>query len=195
MKPVLMLCLLTASAVNAVCQQGAPQSSNGGSAVSTASEVPQRKISAEKEAKIRKLLTLSGVQELAQTSMAGTEKSMRPLLASSLPPGEYRERLIDLFLERFHQKATIDKLVELVIPAYDKYFSDEELTAVLAFYQTPIGRKTLSVTPKIVAEVQDKGREWGSEMGKQSMAEVLEEHPDLKSALNEAAQKAARPAQ
>jgi hypothetical protein len=146
----------------------------------------RRQVSPSKEAKIRELLALTGVQETVKVSMDGMQKSMRPLLSNSLPPGEYREQLIDLFLQRFREKATPTVMIDMIIPTYDKYFSDEELGSLLAFYKTPVGSKALAVLPKVVAEAQENGRVWGRELGKQSMAEVLDEHPDLKKALEEA---------
>ena len=151
--------------------------------------VAPKKVSASKEAKIRELLDLTGVRETVTVTMNGMEKSMRPLLTSSLPPGDYREQLIDLFIKKFREKATPEKMVDLVIPTYDKYFTEEELTTVISFYKTPVGSKALSVLPKIVAEAQEKGQAMGRELGKQSMEEVLTEHPELKKALEEAAQK------
>ncbi len=46
--------------------------------------------------------------------------------------------------------------------------------------------------PQLVAEAQAAGSKWGESIGRQSMMEVLAEHPDLKKALEESA-KAANP--
>lgn len=147
----------------------------------------QSKIDPAKEADIRSLLELTGVKAVAAQTMDGMLESVRPLLAGSLPPGEYREKLIDLFLIKFRAKADPQYLVGLAIPIYDKYFSNEEIKSLLQFYRTPLGQKTVNVLPTVAAEMQQEGKKWGEGLGRDSMREVLEENPDLARALQAAA--------
>jgi len=151
----------------------------------------QPKVDAAKEADIRSLLELTGVKAVAGQTMDGMMESIKPLLAGSLPPGEYREKLIDLFFVKFRAKADPQHLLELAIPIYDKYFSDAEIKSLLQFYRTPLGQKTIQVLPMVAAEMQQEGKKWGEGLGRDSMREVLAEHPDLAQAL-EAATKASQ---
>ena len=66
-----------------------------------------------KNAAIRHLLEITGAGDLGIQRMRGMEASIRPLLATSLPPGEYREKLIELFFVKFHGKANAEQLVKL----------------------------------------------------------------------------------
>src|SRR5215470_6661017 len=59
------------------------------------------KISPAKEAAIRRLLELAGIKNVAQRVMNDMATGMKPLLVSSLPAGAYREKLINLFYEKF----------------------------------------------------------------------------------------------
>src|SRR5215471_15900747 len=90
----------------------------------------------QKQADILRLLELTGAANLATQSMDGLEKNLRTLIADSLPAGEYRERLVDLFFEKFHAKRDMKQLLDLVVPIYDKYYSDEEIKALIQFYET-----------------------------------------------------------
>lgn len=144
------------------------------------------KIDPAKEAEIRKLMEVSGVQALTSQMMDRMTQSMKPLMANALPPGEYREKLIDLFFIKFRAKADTKLLADMAIPVYDKYFSLEELKGLIQFYQTPLGQKTISVLPRITAEMAEAGQQWGQQLGRECMQEVLSEHPDLASALEEA---------
>src|SRR6266542_2749911 len=74
-----------------------------------------------KEADIRHLLDLTGASSLMVQTMNDAETSIRPLFSNSLPPGEYREKLVDLFFEKFHSKRDPDQLLAIIIPFYDKY--------------------------------------------------------------------------
>jgi uncharacterized protein len=150
------------------------------------------KIDPEKEADIRRLMDVTGAKELMKQIMDGMGKSLKPMMVSSLPPGDYRDRLVELFFEKFQSKADTQELIEMAVAGYDRYLSDEEIKGLIAFYQTPLGRKALEVMPKLTVELQSEGVKWGQELGRQSMLEVLAEHPDLAQALA-AAGKAARP--
>jgi hypothetical protein len=113
--------------------------------------------------------------------------TIRPLVLSSLPVGEYRERLVDLFFERFQTKLTPASLLEITVPIYAKYFSRDEIDGLIQFYQTPLGQKAISVLPQVMGEAQLAGKKLGEKFGRESMMEVLQEHPDLRKAVEEAA--------
>jgi uncharacterized protein len=154
-----------------------------------ASDAPKSTIDPAKEADIRALLAVAGTDELVAQALGMTEKSIRPTMMSSLPPGDYRERLIDLFLVKVQSKMDSRRFVEMAVPVYDKYLSDQDVKDLTAFYGTPLGKKTLTVLPKMMAELQEQGTKMGEAVGRQSMEEVLAEHPDLKQALIDAAAK------
>ena|SRR5215469_2570864 len=139
-----------------------------------------------KKADIRHLLEITGAANLASQSMDEMEKTMRPLITGALPPGEYRDKLVDLFFEKFRSKRDPDQLLALIVPIYGKYFSDDDIKQLIRMYETPIGQKMLSLLPKVVAESQVTGKAWGEEIGRQCMLEVLAEHPDLQAALQNA---------
>ena len=147
------------------------------------------KIDPAKEADIRRLLAMTGAAGLGTQAMDEMEKSMRPLMTNSLPPGDYRDQLVELFFQRFHEKHSPDHLVDLMVPIYDKYYSDDEIKGLIQLYQTDLGKKMLSVLPKIMAESQAAGGRWGQELGRECMIEVLAEHPDLRKQLEAASAK------
>jgi uncharacterized protein len=173
--------------------QTPPQQSTPTSSSNSASAV-QSKIDPVKEADIHRLLDLSGTKAAMAQILEGMEKNIRPMMMNSLPPGDYRTSLVDLFFEKFqaHSKTEIQHLLDSAVPLYDKYFSDEDIKGLIQFYQTPLGVKALSVLPKLSVEMQGEGMKLGEKLGRQSMLEVLMEHPELKK-LMEDAQKTARP--
>ena len=144
------------------------------------------KIDPAKEAAIRRLLDLTGGAALASQMMDGMQKNIKPLMSDALPPGDYRDKLIDLFFERFRSKANLQQLVDLSVQLYDKYLSKDEVEGLIQFYSTPLGQKTLSVLPKMMGEMQTESMKWGQDLGAQSMLEVLSEHPELRQAMEDA---------
>jgi hypothetical protein len=196
-----MLFFLGVVSARAQSRSGAPAAAEGASQNQTApipaSSVPsagveRAKIDPAKEADIRRLMDVMGAKALIREMKDGMGKNMRSTMAGSLPPGDYRDKLVDLFIEKFQSRMDAQQFIDMAVPIYDKYLSDEEIKGLTAFYQTPLGQKTSSVLPKLTVEVQAEGTKWGQQTGRQCMLEVLSEHPELTQALA-AAGKASRP--
>jgi hypothetical protein len=186
---VLAVCLTLGSIVgNAQSTSGSAGKTPNtqGSSVSKSNATAATKIDPAKEADIRRLLDLAGTKALVVQTMDSMSKSIKPLLTNSLPPGEYREKLVDLFFAKFSAKADVEHLLDLAVPVYDKNFSHQEIRSLIEFYQTPLGQKAMATLPKVTAEMQEQGRKWGEDLGRQCMVEVLSEHPELADALNNA---------
>lgn len=186
----LPICVLMFSVVNVTAQvKDAPAPTQATSQRSPAAPVAkpvEKKLDSQKEADIRKLLDLVGTAELVEQTLQNTDKSMRPLMANAFPPGEYREKLLDLFFARFHSQMKAQSLVDLAIPIYDKYFSEDDIKGLIQFYQTPLGQKSVKTMPQLLNELSEAGRKMGEEVGRRSMLEVMAEHPELEKAMEDA---------
>jgi hypothetical protein len=147
---------------------------------------PATAIDPAKDAAIRKLFEVMGTKEAMRQVIANMSTTVKPLLESSLPAGEYRTQLIDLFFQRLQVKLRVDDLLEIAIPIYDKHFSLDDIEGLTKFYETPLGKKATSVLPQVLLEAQTAAKKLGEQMGRESMIEVLEEHPDLKKSLEDA---------
>jgi uncharacterized protein len=181
-----LLAFLVFCASNEVAAQAGKSPVKGLAAAGTAA--PQAaKIDPVKEAAIRKLFDVQGTKNIFDKTVAGMLENTRPQIAAALPPGDYKEKLVDAFLERFKQKLDATEMVNLAVPVYDKYFTKAEIDGLIAFYSTPLGKKAISVLPQVVTESQSAGMKLGEKWGQEAMTEVLEENPDLKKALEAAA--------
>jgi uncharacterized protein len=76
------------------------------------------------------------------------------------------------FWTRFEKKMDMRELLERIIPVYDKYYSLEDLKAVNAFYESPVGQKVLSTLPQVMQESMQIGQAWGESVGRQAAAEA-----------------------
>jgi hypothetical protein len=188
----LLLPFASAAAHSPSAGHKAVHASQQDSATTSPKASPASKVDTAKEADIRRLLDLVGTRALLVQGFNEMSKDMKPALANSLPAGDYREKLIDLFLAKFMAKENMQQFLDLAVPVYDRNFSHEEIRSLIEFYQTPLGQKTISVLPKLTLELQEEGRKWGENLGRQSMMAVLSEHPELADALN-AAQQASTP--
>ncbi len=126
--------------------------------------------------------------------MTSMESSIKPLMMNSLPPGDYREKLVDLFFQEFQSRADVEfpRLLDAAVPVYDKYFSDDDIKGLIRFYETVLGQKAIGLMPKVSVELQSEGTKLGETIGRDAMLKVLADHPDLKIALEDA-EKSAHP--
>jgi len=169
-----------------LAQDSQANSDNQSVAAAAKASRGQAQAQQDKQTDIRRLLEITGSGSLATQSMDQMEKTIRPMVTDALPPGEYRSKLVDLFFEKFRSKRDPANLMNLVIPIYDKYYSDEDIRGLIQLYQTPLGKKMLSTLPQVMAESQAAGTKWGEQIGRESMMEVLAEHPELQKAMTEA---------
>jgi uncharacterized protein len=165
-------------------QAPAPAPATSDSTVASASAP---KIDPAKAADIQRLIEVAGARQLLIDTMAKMQANIRPTLIKTLPSGPYREKLINLFFERLQTKMSVQQFLDMAAAAYDKYLTDDDVKALIAFYQTPLGQKTLTVLPKMAAELQAQGMRIGEEAGRESMQEVLAEHPELARSMQDAA--------
>ena len=81
----------------------------------------------------------------------------------------------DSFWDDFTKRWTeqfIDKIMERYIPIYQKYLTQKDLEDILAFYDTPIGRKMATATPGVTKDGVQMGQQLGMEIAQQMQSEI-----------------------
>ena len=63
---------------------------------------------------------------------------------------------------------------ELSYPIYHKYLTGSEITELISFYKSPIGRKTINILPDISQETLMAGQAWARGLGPKIQERVLE---------------------
>lgn len=58
-------------------------------------------------------------------------------------------------------KDVVNQMTDMLTPIYQKYLTQKELEDVLAFYESPAGKKISDVTPNITTEAIQVGQNWG----------------------------------
>ncbi len=86
--------------------------------------------------------------------------------------GQYKKTFPDVdgsFWDDFMKEVKPDDLVDLMVPIYDKYFTDDDIRQMIAFYNTPVGKKLVENLPLITQESMTVGMEWGKQIGQKVM--------------------------
>ena len=89
------------------------------------------------------------------------------------------------FQTLFAQQVDVGRLVEdLSYPVYDRFFTAGEIKDLIAFYKTPTGKKTLEVTPQLMAETMARTNERLIPVMQQIYRQIVaEEKTELKKRL------------
>jgi len=114
---------------------------------------------AAKIAKIRELINLMGTPKVAADMMKAQAATIKTLLP--FPP-----RAQDDFEKELLASLDVDELVDLIVPIYDRHFSEADVDGMLAFYRSPLGQRVTKALPEITSESQDAGKEWGQQLGR-----------------------------
>ncbi len=78
----------------------------------------------------------------------------------------------EAYWTRFREKMKADDLVELLLPIYDRYYTQEDLDGLTAFYESPLGRKVLATLPQVTQESMTVGEAWGRKKAQEVLREL-----------------------
>jgi hypothetical protein len=69
----------------------------------------------------------------------------------------------------------VDELVDMSARIYASHFTEAELKQLLAFYQTPVGRKAILEEPKALDESMASGGQWGDNLADEVIVRIRDE--------------------
>ena len=132
----------------------------------TPDSVPTNKIEdPEKISNIKKLLDITGSRNMSRkiiNQLIGSFKSEYPQVSGK-------------FWDAFIAELKPEEMVDEYIPIYSKYFTNEEIKGIITFYETPLGKKTLSVIPQISQESTAIGIKYGKQAAERALEKLKSE--------------------
>ena len=120
---------------------------------------PAGQAAEEKRRDIRRLLQLNGSGQASVQIIEQMLPDMRNIfrgLFESLPV-KSRELAVQIMEEETRRSFTAERMVEELIPVYEKYLTAEEIKSFVTFYESPAGRKFVAVMPFIIRESSGAG--------------------------------------
>lgn len=81
-------------------------------------------------------------------------------------PAEFWDRL------RSEMLLSVDDIVDMLSPVYERHLNIEDLHAVTAFYRSPAGSRLAEASPRLLQESMNIGAEWGSRLGERIMRSI-----------------------
>lgn len=122
-------------------------------------------VSASKRAKIEELLNVTGALAIGRQMSATFVNELGKAIRANNP--NVPKRVTDALPEEVDRiiAERMPALIELYVPLYDRYFTEEDLAGMIAFYKTEVGKKTIQVMPHLVRDSMQAGMQWGQSLG------------------------------
>jgi hypothetical protein len=74
--------------------------------------------------------------------------------------------------DEFAKELKAEDLITLIIPVYDKYYTEEDIDQLIVFYNSPIGKKVTETLPAISQESMIAGQAWGKQLAEKVLAKL-----------------------
>ncbi len=161
------------------CLVGIPWRANAhiSSPIPQSPPIEQPPLSAKKQALIEELLILTKQEETAnqmlEAMLVQTEKTLPQFLVDTLSKTtgltdqalqervtELSVRMVRRYRELLPQRVDIGKITTQINSSlYAKYYTSRELQGLIDFYRTPLGQKTIEITPQLSQEALQQSNE------------------------------------
>ncbi|MCL1690077.1 hypothetical protein CMU59_09685 [Elizabethkingia anophelis] len=128
----------------------------------------EQTISLAKKEKIKTFLKLTNVLEVANQVMDNMINSYQTY---------YKQVPAEYWNELKKETANTKDFEELLIPIYSKYYTENELDDIIAFYKTSTGQKVIKTMPDMTKESMQAGQVWGMKLGQKVMKKINEKYP------------------
>lgn len=117
-----------------------------------------------------RLLEMTGAQRLGEQMLDAVMNSVGQSLRQANP--NIPQRVVDIAGEtaRDLYKSEMGSLLPRIVVAYSKVLTHDEVRQMIAFYETPLGRRIIQVMPQLQQASTQAGQEWA-----QSHAPKLQE--------------------
>ena len=155
MRTLLTYLIIMLASLGAVSQQSAPSAS---AAQSTSQSLPPGAASREQILKLFNMLNVRKTTEMtmqvaAQQAKASAEQMFQQQTPNATPEQlkQFRE-MMDGIMDDTFGNMPIEKMIDVMIPVYQRHFTSSDIDSIVAFYSSPTGQKFLNELPQIVQE-------------------------------------------
>lgn len=129
------------------------------------------------------LLISSGVMMAQQSSKAVKIKQLMELTGTGKMAVQVVDQIISTtavrnpkvdpkFWEEFSKSINPEDMINLIIPVYERFYSEEDIDNMIIFYNTPTGKKMIQVLPDLTQESMRVGQQWGMKIAEDIMKKL-----------------------
>lgn len=161
MRNIAWLVLVVTLPVFAATTTAKPECGTNGASSSSQNLPPAHPVTA---AQVYQILALTGTDTVKREMLDGLlphMKQMMPYMPADV-------------VEDLRRSLGTTDFEGAMVRSFQQHLSAEDAAEIIAFYQSPAGKRMIAVMPNIL----DEGREAGSELGQQVTLEVVQRHKD-----------------
>jgi TonB family protein len=125
------------------------------------------------------LLEENQVSRASETVMRKMFDGLRPTMLKSFAELENREKILDAYERKLIAVTNSDEFHEGIVAVYAKYFNDDDVKNLMAFYSTPTGKKFNESMPQLSADLMGLGQRLAEEKLPDIFKELCREYPEL----------------
>ena len=95
--------------------------------------------------------------------------------------GQFRQTMTQIpeaFWTELDKEIDYNELLNKLLPVYDAHYTHDDIKALLAFYRSPIGQKSIRELPAIMQESSAIGRAWGEAAGRRVAEKIQRAQAD-----------------
>ena len=123
--------------------------------------------SAEVKASVRKLMAVSG-SDATLKMIPEQILSMIEQQAPALPES------VKVEIQAMFSEEALLSLMDRMVPIYAKYYTQQDMDDLIAFYDTPLGKKLSTVQPQITLESMSVAQQWAAEIGQKVASKIMQ---------------------
>lgn len=124
---------------------------------------------ANRLAQAKRALELNGTAGLAVQMIDQVRGQMTQLITMANPDkGPLVAEIIEIMIiPEFHKQMPV--WLDAAAQLYAKNYSEEELDALVAFYESPAGQSILKKQPQVMAQAMQLGQAWGRQVALEAL--------------------------
>jgi TonB family protein len=125
------------------------------------------------------LLEENQVSRASEAVMRKMFDGMRPMMLKSFAGLENRGKILDSYENKLVAMTDTEEFREGIVAVYAKYFDDDDVKNLMAFYSTPTGKKFNESMPQLSADLMGVGQRLAQEKLPDIFKELCREYPEL----------------
>jgi len=119
---------------------------------------------------IKHFISVSGGNVMGKEMLKGLLNFYFLNMRKSFP--DLPEKVFDDLRKIFEEEANIEELILMFVPIYDKYYAQEDIQEMSAFFSSPIGQKMVVNSRQVVAESMAVSKIWGYKLKGKAMPRI-----------------------
>jgi uncharacterized protein len=163
-------------------QPGHPSAQPAQAATPAPATLQEEKVDPAKEAAIRHLMDITETSKLGDNMSSFIISQVHSIVTRTIQP-ENQQKFMDTFTQKFSESAPSSAVTDAMVPIYARAFSLEDIQGLVAFYESPLGRRTVKALPSVIRDSQNAGVNIDRKVAISVLRGMSADYPDLKRIL------------